>query len=328
MNRPWLKYICIACALILALVAIVLFSATRPVNASPLAAAPHPDALPHAAEITQSKDGQYTYLNTAVHDFNRCLQAVVNANGLVDYNMLRQATQRQELDRYIHTIAYLNHARYEQWSSKRQLCFWINAYNALTLQIVRDHYPVARSLFGHMQNLLGQNIPQHSIRNLPFVWEKTTFLVMKQSTTLDQIEHQILRQQFKEPRIHMAINCASIGCPPLRNELYQEHKLEEQLESQTRQFLLSYPESTILINQEQKRVDLSAILQWFAEDFQIGNSAPTQTFQSARNPHERSVLIFCSRYVKAEDANFLRNGSYDVHYRAYNWSLNDANLTQ
>ena len=307
---------------IISICAIYLIAFTAP-SAPDHGQAPQADQKNLAAEIRLGTDQQYYYLNTAHHAYQRVLQAVVNQDGSVNYDLL--ADHRSDLDLYIHTAAYLDPNRFKEWSKKRQIAFWINIYNALTLQIVSEHYPIGRSMFGWTQNILGHNIPSGSIRNLPFMWKNTEFTVLNAPHTLDHIEHKILRPNYGEPRIHMAINCASIGCPPLRNEVYSEHTLQEQLEDQTRLFLIHYTPSKVIIDKAKHTVSLSSILGWFGSDFIEQNKTPPQTFMSAQSDSERAVLVFISRYLPTADANYLRDQTYTIQYRPYDWSLNTTN---
>ena len=124
----------------------------------------------------------------------------------MDYERLK--ANRSVLDR---VVAGLNAdaARGEpSWRRDQRMAFWINAYNALTLQAIVNHYPIRGGGWFSRG-------PSPSIRQIPGVWTTLKWPVAGKTVTLDDIEHKILRPQFAEPRIHFAINCASVGCPPL-----------------------------------------------------------------------------------------------------------------
>ncbi len=304
--------------LVLGIVAWIAFS---PPQAPGLPQRPTADTKQLPASIHEF-EGKYYFSAPATNILEQLLKTHVNEQGLVNYANL--AKDRNKLLDYYYSIAFLDPRAYERWSESRRMVFWINAYNALTLLIIIDNYPIGSSIYGIAQNFLGHEIPNSSIRNLPWVWEQTHFTVMGKPYTLNHIEHETLRKEFKEPRIHMAINCASAGCPPLRNEIYQEHQINKQLEQQTRTFLLNKAETKMNIDKQAKTVYLSPILDWFGVDFIATNKPSANHYQSGKNEQERSVLLFVSRYVNQEEANFLRSETYKVHYRAYDWSLNEA----
>ena len=139
------------------------------------------------------------------------------------------------------------------------IAFWINAYNSLTLVAIIDHYPIKPTV---VRSLV---VPQNSILQIPGVWTKLKFPMMGGEVTLDSIEHENLRPNFNEPRIHMALVCAAMGCPRLLNRPYDAHELDSQLDNQTMIFL-SNPKK-FRIDKESNSVYLSSIFKWFGEDF-------------------------------------------------------------
>ena len=132
--------------------------------------------------------------------------------GLVDYKALKAAPA--ELDAYLAALAAVKPAEYEAWPRADKIAFWINTYNAYTLKAILDHYPIKPNWRASLR------YPKSSIRQVPGVWDKLKFRVMGRELTLDGMEHDILRKQFNEPRAHMALVCASLGCPVLRPEPY------------------------------------------------------------------------------------------------------------
>jgi len=240
------------------------------------------------------------------------LSKYVNAEGLVNYKALKAAPA--ELTAFIRNLGSVDPAAYAKGSANEQVAFWINAYNALTLQAIVDHYPIQSSWWS------SRFYPKNSIRQISGVWDKLKFDVMGKPVTLDEIEHQILRKQFHEPRIHMALVCAAMGCPPLRNEPYEAAKLDAQFADQARKFLRNPKKFSI--DAEKKRVEISPIFKWFGEDFVPGYGA-TADFQG-RSEKERAVLNFIAQHAEERDARFLRSeNDFTLAYKDYDWSLNE-----
>lgn len=235
----------------------------------------------------------------------------VNENGLVDYKALK--ANRRPLDRYVRQLGALNRSTFDDWPADRRIALLINAYNAFTLQVVIDHYPIEASWLGSLR------FPNNSIRQIDGVWDEITFTLMGEDVTLEHIEHQMLRKHYDEPRIHMAINCASMGCPVLRAEPFTGEKLDEQLADQSRRFLSS--RKKFRIDRDSGYIYLSPIFKWFGQDF-IGVYSPGDGFKG-HSKQIRAVLAFCAEYLPEREAEYLRRGDYGVAYFDYDWSLND-----
>jgi hypothetical protein len=246
--------------------------------------------------------------------YAKVLDGFVDGFGRVDYYRLK--VDRQDLDSFIRTLADIEPVDFETWPEREQIAFWLNAYNALTLKVIIDNYPIKSSFFRSLAH------PKNSIRQIGGVWDKITFLVMGEQLTLDEIEHRILRQKFTEPRIHMALVCAAKSCPYLRQEPYEGSKLDFQLETQTRTFLSQ--RKNYAIDMDRQTVYLSSIFKWFGEDF-IDVYKPESGFAKA-NQKERAFLYFVSLHVPEEDRRFLVEGEYSIRYTKYDWSLNERNM--
>jgi hypothetical protein len=239
------------------------------------------------------------------------LKTYVDEKGKVNYRELKE--NKKEMKVFLETLEKLDPEEYQSWSDEEKISLWINAYNVLTLKAILDQYPLKESSFRT------RKYPRNSIRQISGVWNKIKFPVMGKAITLDHIEHKILRKEFQEPRIHMALVCAAIGCPPLRQEPYKAKMLNEQLDDQTRRFL-SEP-NNFLIDKEQRLVYLSAIFKWYGKDF-IGSYEPLNRFKKS-NRKEGAVLYFISHYLQEEDRRFLEQGSYSIKYLDYDWTLNE-----
>ncbi|MEO0946823.1 MAG: DUF547 domain-containing protein [Cyanobacteria bacterium J06641_5] len=218
--------------------------------------------------------------------------------GRVDYAALQDNCQ--QLYRFNASLAQVKPEAYAQWSEAKRVAFWIDAYNALTLQVILAHYPT------------------RSILVVPGAWTRFNFDIAGQELTLNAIEHEILRQQFNEPRIHMALVCASHGCPPLRSEPYSGDRLNAQLDDNTQMFLRD--PANFAIDREKNTVTLSAIFKWFGQDFVA--TYGDEVAYAGYSPAQGATLNFISRFLNPADREFLASGSYRVTYARYDWSLN------
>ncbi|MGQ9689316.1 MAG: DUF547 domain-containing protein [Desulfobaccales bacterium] len=243
-------------------------------------------------------------------EYAALLSEYVDPQGMVNYRTLKG--NPQGLKAFQAALAQTTPEVYQQWRDEEKIAFWINAYNALTLKAIIDHYPIRASFFK------GFVYPRNSIRQIPGVWDSRRFPVMGKSMTLDEIEHGVLRKDFNEPRIHLALVCAAMGCPPLRNEPYEGDKLDRQLHDQARVFLAN--PKKFRLDQGRGKVLLSPIFKWFGGDF-VKTYGTDKAFQGF-SPEERAVLNFLSGYVSDSDRDYLRQGKYTISYLDYDWSLN------
>lgn len=244
-------------------------------------------------------------------DYMAVLQGFVDEDGMVDYKGLK--ANRGRLDAFVRSIGSVRRDEYEEWSDREQIAFWINAYNGLTLQAIIDNYPIEPSFFASLR------FPDNSIRQIPGVWDDIEFRVMGGKMTLEDIEHGTLRKYFNEPRIHMALVCAAMGCPPLLNEPYEADKLDEQFSSRARRFLGNAEK--FRIDRRKGEVYLSPIFDWFGKDFLRTYGTDTQF--KGHGKAERAVLNYVSQYLEDRDRRHLETADYDVKYLDYDWSLNE-----
>ena len=243
--------------------------------------------------------------------YARVLKAHVGPRGLVDYTGLK--ADRRPLDDYITSLGKLDPKQFESWEKSKQIALLINAYNAMTLKAIIDHYPIQSSFFAKLKGY------ELGIRHIGGVWDKLTFPLMGRSVTLDQIEHKMLRVDYNEPRIHMAINCASIGCPPLPDVPFDGDKLDDQLKNQTRRFL-SDP-SKFRIDRKSDKVYLSPIFKWFGEDF-VKSYLPAGGYGS-HGKSMKAVLNFIAGHLNDSDAAYLKKGGHETEWLDYHWGLNN-----
>jgi hypothetical protein len=228
------------------------------------------------------------------HDrFTRLLRRFVDAAGQVDYAGLT-AEADSVLTPYLDRLAETDPSTLDR---EARLAFWINAYNALTLKLIVDHYPV-ETIWAVTPG------PPEPKDDSPFKLKVGT--VADTARTLDEIEHEIIRERFDEPRIHFALVCAAESCPPLRREAYTGPRLDAQLDAQTRAFLHDATKNRIPAGDG--TIALSRILKWYGQDF---------------GPTTDALQQFMAPYFEGRVSERLRRAAYEVTFRAYDWSLNE-----
>lgn len=250
-----------------------------------------PEGAPVASDVAQAAPFDYS-------DYEATLSKYVSADGVVDYTGLQ--ADREALDRFNTSLGEVTPATYQAWSGDDRLAFLINAYNSLTLASIIDEHPVK------------------SIKNISGVWDRRKFSVVGSDTTLNGIEHGTIREQFSEPRIHFAVNCASIGCPILRNEPFTGDALDEQLEEQTNVSIAS--DAHFSIDRDKNEVFVSSVFKWFGEDWVPGFAQGEQL--PGLNEKETAAANFLSQYVSDEDKDFLLAGGYKLKFIKWDWDLN------
>ncbi|WP_338219287.1 DUF547 domain-containing protein [Algoriphagus sp. oki45] len=218
--------------------------------------------------------------------WNELLQSHVKPNGMVDYKGFIR--EKAKLEKYLAMISSQAPDR-KTWSKNEQMVYWINAYNAFTVKLIVDNYPVESI------RDLG---PKLKIPLIKDVWHYKFFKIGGVDSSLDEIEHSILRKEFEEPRIHFAINCASISCPPLLNEAFVADKLESQLQKVAVAFVNDPTKNKISTNQ----AEVSSIFSWFSGDFTKNGS----------------LIDFLNKYSKVK-----LNSKAKISYMDYNWNLNE-----
>ncbi len=243
--------------------------------------------------------------------YAKALKDHVDDRGMVNYQALKK--NPHDLDAYLTALAGISEEDYSQWEEPEQIAFWINAYNGLTLKSIIDNYPIKSSFFKSINN------PKNSIRQISGVWDKKTHRVMGKKLSLNHIEHKILRVQFEEPRIHVALVCAAMGCPALRNEPYDGERLTQQLKDQSRRFLRNRAKLQIL--RANKIVSLSAIFKWYGKDFPAAYRPRRPIGRHGKDT--QAVLSYISRHLDEPQKSYVLAGDYRVTYLDYDWSLNE-----
>ncbi len=218
----------------------------------------------------------------------------------VDYSGFK--TDRRSLDSYLEMLSNIDHDSFQQWPSADKLAFLINTYNAWTVELILTAYPDLESikeLGGFFQS----------------PWEKAFISLFNKKVTLDHIEHDLIRgsQKFNEPRIHFAVNCASIGCPALRNEAYTAENLDRQLEQQTSLFLSDQSRNYL----DDNTLYVSPIFKWYRNDFETG-------WRSVNSLREFLALYADSLGLNEQQTTLLKTGGIKIRFLDYDWSLNNT----
>ncbi len=227
-------------------------------------------------------------------DYDKLLNIIVIEKGaetVVDYDYLKK--NPDPLNNYLTNIETVSKQDFDSWNKNQQLAFLINSYNAFTLKLIINNYPGIESIRD-----LGSFISSP--------WKKKFFTLFGNNTNLDYIEHDLLRKNYNEPRIHFAINCASKSCPALQKQAYIETGLNEQLEHAAKQFMRDPQHNRF--DKEKKHLEISSIFDWFASDF-------TKT---------GSLQNYIAPYISDDPdiQKFLKDETIKITYLDYDWSLN------
>jgi hypothetical protein len=237
--------------------------------------------------------------------FTRVLERVVHGPR-VDYALL--LAERESLDAYVAALGRTETAALEAASREEQLAFWINAYNACMLRLVVDHYPIEAGgvgLFGAVRNRVA-GYPDNSVWQIRDVFTRPHCPVAGAERSQDEIEHEIIRPRFQEPRIHFAVNCAAVSCPILWPEAYTAEALEAQLDRAVRA-LIRNPEHFRLEGTAPATLTLNKVLDWYAVDFEGTDGLRT----------------FFADYLQGSARARVLAPDTRVRFFEYDWTLND-----
>lgn len=202
------------------------------------------------------------------------LQMHVDQKGKVDYAGFLK--DREKLETYLQDLR--SNPPQAGWTKPAQLAYWINTYNAFTIKLILDHYPVSSITD------IDQGKP----------WDTKWIKLGEEVYSLNQIENEIIRPTFKEPRIHFAVNCAAKSCPPLANKAFTAENLNDLLEKQTRSFINDQSYNQISSNS----IQISKIFEWYQDDFD-------------------QLIHFLNKYSQIEIKS-----SAKISYKQYDWGLN------
>lgn len=217
-----------------------------------------------------------TEIKVELHElFNDVLSSYVSSTGKVNYKGLKSNSAK--LNQYLDKLK--NNPVQNEWSDAKKLAYWINAYNAFTIKRILDNYPLKS-----IMDLDGGK-----------TWDVKWIKLGDKTYSLNMIEHEIIRPQFNDARIHFAVNCAAKSCPPLFNKAYTEENVDRYLEQRTIAFINNPNYNTINTHS----LKLSRIFDWYGEDF--GN-----------------LISYLNKFSKATIAK-----DAEVEFKEYDWSLNE-----
>jgi hypothetical protein len=218
-------------------------------------------------------------------------------NGRINYQALK--ANENVLKRSVQSIEILSRGEYGSFGVKQKMAFWINAYNMGVIKTIVENYPIKRGF--SIKSLV---YPANSIQQIANVWDKPVLRMLGQDASLNEIENNILRSEFKDSRVHFVIVCASIGCPVIRSEAYTAENLDRQLLEQIHLFL-SDPEK-VRYERIQDVLYVSPIFKWFGQDFQ----------------RMGGVIAFIKKYAPADSFNDLSERT-KIEWLGYDWNLNE-----
>ncbi|MFK8061381.1 MAG: DUF547 domain-containing protein [Polaribacter sp.] len=218
-------------------------------------------------------------VNAQTSIFNDLLQKHVTKDGIVDYKAFKK--DEAKLDTYISYLEKTSPAK--SWSENKQKAFWINAYNAYTIKLILENYPLKSIM----------NIKQKG----KTAWKIPFAKVGGKTYTLDHIEHEILRKKLFDPKIHVGVNCASGSCPKLGNMAFTEENVDTTLEKLMKEFVNDASRNKI----SNKKIQISSIFDWFKTDFTKNGS----------------VIDYLNKY---SDTKIKKKAK--TSYLKYDWSLN------
>lgn len=211
--------------------------------------------------------------------FNELLQKHVTKTGIVDYQSFK--ADKVKLDSY---ISYLeNTSPNNSWSVNKQKAFWINAYNAYTIKLILENYPLKSIMDIKQKGKTAWKIPFAKVGGKTY--------------TLDHIEHEILRKNLFDPKIHVGVNCASGSCPKLGNKAFTEDNIEAELTQLMKDFINDTTRNKL----SKKKVQISSIFDWFKDDFTKNGS----------------VIDFLNKYSETEISPKAK-----ISFLKYDWTLN------
>lgn len=242
---------------------------------------------------------------------HRPLDAILDINvrdGMVYYRALKG--ERGRLDRY---IASLNvpAATYAAMTREQQIALWLNAYNAIVLQTVINHYPI---------NGASKAYPPKSIRQIPGAFEKTKHRIAGRSLTLDEIEKTVL-PEFKDPRLHLALGRGAVGSGRLRSEAYVADRLAEQLDRVLDDFLTH--REMLKIDRGAGTISVTPILSWYEKEFVAAYDKGADGKFGQRSPIERALINFISPKLLTLEREFVDKNEFRVVFHQVDWRLND-----
>ncbi|MFT4788649.1 MAG: hypothetical protein ACJAUL_001224 [Paraglaciecola sp.] len=229
----------------------------------------------------------------------------------VNYQQL--AVKQDTLAAVLISFSQVGKKQYDSWSQDQKLSFLVNAYNGFTLKLIVDNWHEFKQ--GDAQSIRDLG----SLFTTP--WEKKFFTLFDKKRSLDEIEHEMVRKWFKEPRIHAALVCAAVSCPPLRNEAFIPENLNQQLQSQMQLFLADNSRNEIRVNNGKGQGSLSPIFKWYRGDFEKGDGGFHSLFEFLSTYREALVKGDTDQQAQR---GVINSKKYPIMFKDYDWRLNDV----
>ena len=233
---------------------------------------------------------------------HRPLDQILDTNvrdGLVYYRALKG--DRGRLDRYIASLN-VTAATYQGWSREQQIAFWINAYNAIVLATVVNHYPM-----------------RGTIRQIPGAFDKTAWRAAGKAVTLDQIEKTYLHD-FKDPRLYFALGRGAVGSGRLRSEAYTGERLARQLADIENEFVTN--RYMYRVDKNTNTVSMTPIISWREADFVAAYDKADPIF-AQRSPIERAIITFIRPHLLPLEKELIQKNEFKIVFHEMDWRLND-----
>ena len=201
----------------------------------------------------------------------------VSSAGNVDYDGF--AADRNQLETYLDKLS--KHEPTELWTKHEKMAYWINAYNAFTIQLILDNMPI--------KSIMEINGGK--------AWDLKFIKIGSKTLSLNNIEHDILRAKYKDPRIHFAVNCASVSCPKIKNSAFTANELENQLNQMAKSFINNSDKNSL----SPQKIEISKLFDWYKDDFiKTG-----------------SVIDYLNKFSSTKV-----NSNASISFKTYNWNLN------
>jgi Protein of unknown function, DUF547 len=254
--------------------------------------------------LTSSFAFAFDHSHKAWEDLLKAHVKLINNGNASQVNYKGFVADRAKLDAYTNSLSAVPKATFDGFSKPQQQAFLMNAYNAFTIVKILQRYPNIKSIrdFG---NVIGNP------------WKDKFISLLGTTMTLDNIEHDTLRAAgvYDDPRVHVAVVCASIGCPMLRNDAFTAEKLDAQLEDGMKRFLGD--RSRNRYNKDSKSLEVSKIFEWYRKDFEKNHKGYA------------SLEVTLAKYAdqladSAEDRAAVKGAKVPVKYLDYDWNLNDV----
>lgn len=257
-----------------------------------------------ALTLAASAHAQFDHQHKAWGELLKIHVVLIDGGKASQVRYAALAREREALKAYLANLSNVSEAEFRDWGKEQQLAFLINAYNAHMAELILTRYPNLKSVWDFGK-----------VFNNPF--KKKFFTLFGREFSLDNIEHDTIRAKgvYDDPRIHMAVNCASVGCPMLREEAYVADRLDQQLEQQVVRFLSDRTRNRF--NPALNTLEVSEIFKWYSLDFTSG--------LNGIKSREQFFAKYAVQLATApEEQKIINDRKASIGFLEYDWSLNDV----